>query len=485
MLRQLLFKLGLCSVALCGASAVLAAEAGRVVFVTGQVQLANRPAALDAAVQEGDEMSTGATGYIYVKTVDGGFLILRPNSKARITTYHVDVNTPANTHVKLELLDGVARSISGQAVKQARQNFRFNTPVAAIGVRGTDFIVYTDQQTSRVAVVSGGVVVSAFAGACGPEGGGPCEGSGSRELFAGQPGMLLQIQRGQHVPNLMHNPALSPDQSTPPRVDEPVGKVSSAPMPAAPSTPLAVAPVEVSLDAQKNASVLIITKGPGNGTPPGGNANGNGTPSVGTGTPSTGSGGVVLPETPPVVISPPVIVPPVEVVKGPPEVIWGRYAAVAGAGPDTEVVATLGNGKYSQTYTIGPYAIGRVNTTALVLPTEGTASFALISSEAQLQKTGQEPVAAVVKDGKLDINFATKTFTTSLLVVSPEAELKVTGAGSVATKGAAVGTLANSFTSGSNIRGFLGGAKADEAAYIFKSVNSPTLTATGATQWSR
>src|SRR5471032_2047476 len=172
MLRHLFATVGLIT----ACAAALGAEAGKVVFVTGQVQIANHAALLDGAVQEGDEISTGADGYVYMKTIDSGFLILRPNSRARVTTYHIDLQQPANTRVKLELLSGVARSISGLSVKKAREHFRFNTPVAAIGVRGTDFIVYTDQQTSRVAVVSGGVIVSGFAGACGPDGGGPCEG---------------------------------------------------------------------------------------------------------------------------------------------------------------------------------------------------------------------------------------------------------------------------------------------------------------------
>jgi hypothetical protein len=122
-------------------------------------------------------LSTGGDGFIYIKTVDNGLFILRPATQARIAAYHVDAKNPANTHVKFELLSGVARSKSGDAVKQARQNFRFNTPVAAIGVRGTDFTVFTDNDTSRVAVISGGVVVSGFSGACRPEGAGPCEGA--------------------------------------------------------------------------------------------------------------------------------------------------------------------------------------------------------------------------------------------------------------------------------------------------------------------
>ena len=224
MLRQLLITLGL---ALC-AQAVHAAEAGKLIFVAGKAQLAERAASEGAAVQEGDMLTTGADGFIYVKTVDNGLFILRPNTKARIAAYHVDAKDPKNTRIKLELLSGVARSRSGEAVKLARQNFRFNTPVAAIGVRGTDFTVYTDDNVSRVAVLSGGIVMHGFEGDCRPEGSGPCEGNAARELTAQMRGQLLQFQKGQTAPLLMQGGALSPDQLAPPRGDEPIGMKGGA-----------------------------------------------------------------------------------------------------------------------------------------------------------------------------------------------------------------------------------------------------------------
>ncbi len=103
----------------------------------------------------------------------------------------------------------------GQAVPQARQNFRFNTPVAAIGVRGTDFTVFTDQQSSRVTFVSGGVIVSGFVGACGPAGAGPCEGGNSRELFAAQVGQLLLVRHDQPVSQLLRSDGIAPDLTAP------------------------------------------------------------------------------------------------------------------------------------------------------------------------------------------------------------------------------------------------------------------------------
>lgn len=419
-----------------------AAEAGRIVFVTGEVQVASKAGVLDAPVQEGDELSTGAQGYVYMKTVDGGFLILRPNSKARVIAYKVDAANPGNTRVKLELLSGVARSISGQGVKLSRQNFRFNTPVAAIGVRGTDFIVSTDQQTTRIAVVSGGVVVSGFAGACGPEGSGPCEGRSSRELFAGQPGMLLQVDKGQHEPKLLNNPGASPNQVVPPRSDEPSGRT-----PAATTTVPALPGTAVNLDAKKD-SVNQLNKPP------------------------------VAPVLPPV---PPVVVTPPAVPKGP-EVIWGRWLRIANTPPDPAVIARLANPDYDDGTVIGSYAIKRRLDSNMVLPTEGKASFALAEGEASLQRKGGDALAAKINDASLNVNFGARSFETSMLVYSPEGEMRVRATGDVHSKG----DLVNGSASNTIVQGYLTGEKADGAQFIFKTKDTgQDWNAEGYTRWTR
>lgn len=443
MLRASLVAIGL---AICSASS-FAAEAGHVVFVVGKADIAARPALLDMPVQEGDELSTGADGYIYMKTVDDGFLILRPNSKARITAYHVDAKNPANTHVKLELRSGVARSISGAGVKQARQNFRFNTPVAAIGVRGTDFIVYTNQQSSWVSVVSGGVVVSGFAGKCGPDGGGPCEGGASRELFAGHADAMLQVQRGQEVPQLLHNITIAPELNAPARNDEPVGKVAVG------AKSGSAALNEVSLDPAKSTSPLLAA------------------PAVPAKPPE-----VVLP--PPVVIPVPLPAPEVPVVKEANEILWGRWQELA----DAPMIAKI-NAEANRTQVqVGAYVIARPNNSSFVMPHEGTASFTLIDSQATLTKTGGEPMAARVENAHLDIDFVSRSFTTGLSVVNSLGKVDMASKGDVTSQGKLDSSL---FSPGFIVQGVLGGSKAMEAAYTFKSTGEPALSAAGITHWSR
>jgi len=424
-----------------------AAEAGRVVFVTGQAQVGGRAAAQDAPVQEGDQLATGADGYVYVKTVDNGFLILRPNSKARVVAYAIDKNDPSKSQVKLELQQGVARAISGQGVQQAKQNFRFNTPVAAIGVRGTDFTVYTDQQTTRVSVVSGGVVMSGFGANCTATGTGPCEGRNAKELFASQRGLLLQVERGNAIPQLMQNPALAPDQAEKPRGDEPVAKQSP------PATPMA----QVNLDPQRGQSLESVRPTPVPAPAP-------------------------TPVSPPEVITPPpvVVVPvvPVEPIKPlVPEVFWGRWQAVAG---EPAKLGRIGDSDVENALYYGAYAITRLKDSSFVLPKEGTVAFRLTGGEAIMTNADGDRFADM-EDGRLNMDFAAKTFATSLVVKAGIDEVNVIGSGVITDKG----RLYQDQRSGTIIHGYVGGANADQAAYLFKNSSAPGVTVSGATSWRR
>jgi len=434
MLRKLALAVGLLwSIA----DIAQAAEAGRVVFVSGQAQVGRHAATQGAPVGEGDELSTGADGYIYMRTVDDGFLILRPNSTARVLAYSIDKNDPSKTQVKLELLQGVARASSGQGVKQARQNFRFNTPVAAIGVRGTDFTVYTDQQTTRVTVQSGGVVMSGFGANCTAAGTGPCEGRDARELFAGQAGLLLQVQRGNNVPQLLQNPALAPDQTEKPRSDEPAPKQAAA-------APLAT----VNLDPQR-AEQSISNVRPVTGQPP---------------------------PPPPVVTPPPVIETPKPDVPVVQEVFWGRWEALAGRPAEPGRI----DDPAFETQYYSPYAISRLANSSLVMPKEGTAAFKLLGGEAIMtNEMGNRP--ASIDSGQLNMDFAKRTFSTSLVVSAGSVRADVIGSGVITDKG----MLYEDIRSDTLIRGYLGGPNAEQAGYIFKNYANPGVTVSGATLWGR
>ncbi|MYM38692.1 hypothetical protein GTP27_05050 [Pseudoduganella sp. CY13W] len=439
------------------ANAVHAAEAGKIIFVAGAAKVASNAAVLNAPVNEGEMLSTGADGYIYIKTIDDGLFILRPNTQARIASYHIDSVNPANTRIKLELISGVARSQSGQAVKLARQNFRFNTPVAAIGVRGTDFTVSTDNETSRVTVLSGGITMSGFANGCRPEGTGPCEGAMARELSAAQKGQLLQLQRGQAAPQLLQgNTTLAPDLVAPPRSDEP-GK---------PASGTASAPTEPSLDLKKDqnlqqekANQKAIAQQPSTTKPS--------VPDV-----------VVTP--PEVIISDPVV--PVQPVVPPKEVSWGRYTAIADQ-PATSGLSKAGAERLGMTE---DFVLFRSRTgSTLATPVQGSAAFALASGEAYIRNIdGTGKAAATLQNGVLAFDFGNSSFSTQFDLLTQNAETyKMASAGRVTSDGLFSSQTANIKTNNMSVTGALNDLTS--ASYIFQGTPDSKHVVNGVTNWKK
>lgn len=441
MLRQLIFI-----AAVCAAWQAQAADAGKIIFVAGAAQVAGQNAALGSSVQEGQLLHTGADGYVYIQTIDNGLFILRPNTEARIASYHVDAVNPANTRIKLELLSGVARSQSGQAVKLARQNFRFNTPVAAIGVRGTDFTVFTDRDTSRVAVLSGAVTVSGFEGACRPEGTGPCEGGSGHELSAAQRGLLLQIQRGQSAPQLMQGNALAPDVQAPPRPDEP-GRGSGTALNTS---------TDPSLDAKKNSNFQsqvpqAIQQAP--------------TPPIDVAT---------QPELPPPLVGQ---TPP-----APPQAVtWGRWAAVANQAPtstlskaDAYLLAT------NETYALFLSKSG----TPYSMPVRGNVAFVMTGSEAYVRDSDtQAKTLATLQNGQLAVDFGKASYTTSFDVLDQGNRYKLGAAGSVRSDG--IFTSINQYALPNNMQ--INGALSGDgtATYLFQGNLTERRVISGVTVWGK
>ena len=406
----------------------LAGEAGRLVFAAGSVHVAGQPASTSHTVMEGDTIVTGANGHAHLKTIDNGYLIVRPGSHARVVAYHVDSQKPANTRIKIELVQGVARSISGQAVQQSKENFRFNTPVAAIGVRGTDFTVYTDQTTSRVIVAAGGVVVSGFIDSCGPTGSGPCQGPNSRELFANQTGQLLQVLFGQPVPQLLRSTNLSPDLTSPPRVNEPTGKAAGAETTVAKGGPLST----------QDGAALITD-------------------------PLVGSTIVTDPYG---------------------KIIWGRWQPLLDQPAKIDFVKEV-EAKAKLLAVDSYFAVLRTNGADWQVPNQGIMSFALNQSEAYiLTGPASTPIPATLENGQLRVDFANASFATGFDLVSQSKErFSLKALGGVSASGLLQG--ASQFTIGSNmlVNGAIGPQNGGTAAYIFQSRIDNNQLAVGGASW--
>lgn len=160
-----------------------------------------RKAASNDQLYPGDTLITFSSGYLHLRFVDNALLSMRPESTLSIDTYNYDPDSPEKSAVRFNLKEGMARSVSGSAAKQDHQKFRLNTPLAAIGVRGTDFTVLADDERVRTFVSEGAIVVSPFSNECQSLSLGPCA-KGGVEL-KGNSNLLVELDAVSARPQLL------------------------------------------------------------------------------------------------------------------------------------------------------------------------------------------------------------------------------------------------------------------------------------------
>lgn len=111
-----------------------------------------------SVVYEGEILATGPNSYLNIRFKDGGRVLLRPNSRFAITRFrfqgpeaHAEASKQESSSGSatqkesggesafFSLLKGGFRAISGLIGHVNHQNYRVRTPVATIGIRGTDY----------------------------------------------------------------------------------------------------------------------------------------------------------------------------------------------------------------------------------------------------------------------------------------------------------------------------------------------------------
>ena len=187
------------------AAAPLSHEVARVTLAIGDshvVHDGNRvPLATGSDIYEGDRIETEANGHVHLRFVDDARVSVRPESVLQIENYRYDPADARHDAVRFTLREGVVRAISGSAAHQARDRFRLNTPLVAIGVRGTDFTTQTHAGVSAVVVNQGAVVLTPLGQGCPTIALGPCEGKNARELSAHMSNMALVYHANANEPS--------------------------------------------------------------------------------------------------------------------------------------------------------------------------------------------------------------------------------------------------------------------------------------------
>lgn len=144
---------------------------GRIALSVGdakRVDTAGRTSPLrsGSSILEGDRIITGGDAVAIIVFIDEGRISLRSDSELVVKHYKVD---PAGQRSRLdfELVRGSVRQISGEAAKLQPEQYRLNTPIASIGVRGTDFLAKASSEAIETFVHEGAIVLLPSASACG------------------------------------------------------------------------------------------------------------------------------------------------------------------------------------------------------------------------------------------------------------------------------------------------------------------------------
>lgn len=428
------------------AQSVPAHVGGEVMFVSGVAERVKPDGSRNSIAKgmqllEGDRVKTNGESHVYVRLRDGGLLVVRPRSELQVDLWRFDPAQPQDSRIRYTLDNGVARHVSGQAAKAASDKFRFNTPMAAIGVRGTDFTVLADPQFTRVSVQSGGVIVNSLGNGCRADGLGPCEGGSAVELFATVKDKLLQLRMGERRPELIDaaTATAAPDSARPPAAGEPSARQRKT---------------TVELDVAQTRGTEIVSLA------------------------SQAEKDKAAP--PPVAIVTPPAPPPV-IVPEPPIAVWGRWAAIADKDPGVVNVQELLNDRsllaVNSFYLLAANKMG----TAFELPGAGIASFRLAGHDGIIsdQTTGQN-FATTASDAALRIDFGSRRFETSMTVRAGELAADINGKGFVEANGS---FMSDAFSSPAIIQGLVGGKQASQALYLYQRAIDSRYGASGAASW--
>jgi hypothetical protein len=189
----------LLAVGMLHAASVWADPVGTITDVSGPLVARKADGVLKAlsqksSVDAGDVLQTEAKTYARIKFIDNSEITLKPNTQLKIDDFSYDEAKPANDSSVFSLIKGGLRSITGLLGKRNKEKFKMNTPVATIGIRGTNFgALFCQSDCSSVSTPSGntpqnGLYVDVSEGQIVV-----ANGAGSQQFSAGQFGYVANL----------------------------------------------------------------------------------------------------------------------------------------------------------------------------------------------------------------------------------------------------------------------------------------------------
>lgn len=397
------------------AEATLVIGTARLAGIDGSTRAVER----GAAVRIGDRIETDLGGHVHLRFVDGARVSVRPGSRLAVEDYRRGEGEQRGA-IRFKLEEGVMRSITGTWGEAAREQFRLNTPLAAIGIKGTDFVARADTGRSLVSVFSGAVVMAPMDSQCAATVG-PCLNGMEALLTQEQRGQVLQVASSQGRPGAA-GMAEAGESAGRPTLAGVAGRVRA--LAAEDTTPL-------SLPDNAEATLAEVRR---------------------------------LAEARPGV-TPPVPLPPPRVE----QLAWGRWSwarPIEGDVLAQEIDTAFRQGREGL---VGNGAFSLFRSTALLAADaplrDGQASFRLAGGSAYVLRTGSfaEPAPATVQGGSLAVDFDRSTFSTQLFVTGPTiGNVSLDATGSVLANGVFLSTSGNGTVAGGLSR------DGREAGYLFE-----------------
>jgi len=226
---------------LCALSAGARADAANVVFATGSATVIGvdgkaRKAERGSVLAVGETVDT-SDGKAQLRFRDGATISLQPGTQFRVEQYRfTERNGRASDddNVAMRLLKGTLRAVSGLIGKERREQYRMDTMVGTIGIRGTEYGASLGDAGLAVTTYVGLVEVCNSAG-CAMAGAG-------QALLVADGNTRPRLQPGSNLPNLTPGAAM-PQLPTPETSHQPTAPVApAAPPPTAP--PPSAAPTQ-------------------------------------------------------------------------------------------------------------------------------------------------------------------------------------------------------------------------------------------------
>lgn len=205
---------------------------GKVTYLIGQAEatLADGTVIalrLNSEFPAGSRLRVNKGGKLRVILADGGKEVLGAEDAATVfeyNQYQFDPQQPQSSIIRKKLLEGDLDTKTGLGGEAAKHLYRLNTPLAAIGVLGTEYTVRVRDGQTWVVVHSGAVSVAKLGGACLSSGLGAC--SGGTRLSEQQRSLALVIRADQPAPikipvEAVPGAKLTPEASS--KAEEPKG----------------------------------------------------------------------------------------------------------------------------------------------------------------------------------------------------------------------------------------------------------------------